>query len=67
MQSPVSIFIFTPFHLHIAGPDSTIADLTDFICAAQMSKAADALIAEDKVIFWPFFQNSTNLANSLVE
>ncbi|XP_021908192.1 DNA (cytosine-5)-methyltransferase DRM1-like [Carica papaya] len=30
------------------GPDSTIADLTDFICAAQMSKAADALIAEDK-------------------
>ncbi|KAK8500466.1 hypothetical protein V6N13_068194 [Hibiscus sabdariffa] len=25
------------------GPDSTIAELTDFICAAQMAKAADAL------------------------
>ncbi|GLU11288.1 hypothetical protein SLE2022_280450 [Rubroshorea leprosula] len=25
------------------GPDSTIAELTDFICAAQMAKAADSL------------------------
>ncbi|XP_031249866.1 DNA (cytosine-5)-methyltransferase DRM1 isoform X1 [Pistacia vera] len=28
------------------GPDSTIAELTDFICAAQMAKASDALMGE---------------------
>ncbi|KAE8680958.1 hypothetical protein F3Y22_tig00111358pilonHSYRG00125 [Hibiscus syriacus] len=28
------------------GPDSSIAKLTDFICAAQMAKAADALLPE---------------------
>ncbi|XWS44161.1 hypothetical protein CRYUN_Cryun15aG0020900 [Craigia yunnanensis] len=34
------------------GPDSSIAELTDFICAAQMSKAADALFPlEDKKPF----------------
>ncbi|KAE8712913.1 hypothetical protein F3Y22_tig00110221pilonHSYRG00095 [Hibiscus syriacus] len=31
------------------GPDSSIAELTDFICAAQMTKAADALLpVEDR-------------------
>ncbi|KAE8674707.1 hypothetical protein F3Y22_tig00111721pilonHSYRG00108 [Hibiscus syriacus] len=31
------------------GPDSSIAELTDFICAAQMAKAADALLSgEDR-------------------
>ncbi|KAE8684468.1 shaggy-related protein kinase epsilon [Hibiscus syriacus] len=31
------------------GPDSSIAELTDFICVAQMAKAADALLSvEDK-------------------
>ncbi|XP_022774401.1 DNA (cytosine-5)-methyltransferase DRM1-like isoform X2 [Durio zibethinus] len=34
------------------GPDSSIAELTDFICAAQMAKAADALFPlEDKKPF----------------
>ncbi|XVF60270.1 hypothetical protein PTKIN_Ptkin08bG0031400 [Pterospermum kingtungense] len=34
------------------GPDSSIAELTDFICAAQMAKAADALYPlEDKKPF----------------
>ncbi|KAH9790777.1 hypothetical protein WN944_009841 [Citrus x changshan-huyou] len=28
------------------GPNTSIAELTDFICAAQMAKAADALLAE---------------------
>ncbi|XP_057993250.1 DNA (cytosine-5)-methyltransferase DRM2 isoform X2 [Hevea brasiliensis] len=30
------------------GPDATIAELTDFICAAQMAKAADASFPEEK-------------------
>ncbi|KAE8690215.1 DNA (Cytosine-5)-methyltransferase DRM1/2 isoform 4 [Hibiscus syriacus] len=31
------------------GPDSSIAELTDFICAAQMAKATDALLSgEDR-------------------
>lgn len=36
----------------IVGPDSTIAELTDFICAAQMARASDALMGglEEKVI-----------------
>ncbi|GMJ04253.1 domains rearranged methylase 1 [Hibiscus trionum] len=34
------------------GPDSSIAELTDFICAAQMAKAADALFpVEDRKPF----------------
>ncbi|KAE8683190.1 zinc finger family protein [Hibiscus syriacus] len=33
------------------GPDSSIAELTDFIFAAQMAKAADALLSITKIIF----------------
>lgn len=39
---------------NIAGPDSSVVELTDFISAAQMSKEADAdlgeLLDEEKVI-----------------
>lgn len=31
---------------NISGLDSSLAELTDFICAAQMAKAADAHLAE---------------------
>lgn len=35
-----------------AGVDASVAELADFICAAQMSKAADAFLPEEKVKFW---------------
>lgn len=42
---------------NVAGPDSTIEELTDFICAAQIAKAADALFPlEDKVVSLSFFR-----------
>lgn len=31
---------------YISGLDSSLAELTDFICAAQMAKAADAQLGE---------------------
>ncbi|KAE8681998.1 hypothetical protein F3Y22_tig00111277pilonHSYRG00034 [Hibiscus syriacus] len=35
------------------GPDSSIAELIDFICAAQMAKAVDALLSgEDRKSLW---------------
>ncbi|KAF2308499.1 hypothetical protein GH714_010061 [Hevea brasiliensis] len=34
--------------LSLSRPDATIAELTDFICAAQMAKAADASFPEEK-------------------
>ncbi|XP_015576174.1 DNA (cytosine-5)-methyltransferase DRM2 isoform X1 [Ricinus communis] len=34
--------------LERCGPDANIAELTDFICAAQMAKAADASFPEEK-------------------
>lgn len=37
-----------------AGADASVAELADFICAAQMSKAADAVLPEEKVTFWFF-------------
>lgn len=47
-NSPSAVMLIFFF---IAGPDSSIAELTDFICAAQMSKAADALLPpEEKVL-----------------
>lgn len=32
---------------HFAGPDTSIEELTNFICAAQMAKAADAHLGVD--------------------
>lgn len=37
--------------LYTTGADASVAELADFICAAQMSKAADALLPEEKVPF----------------
>lgn len=36
------LFLYT----YISGLDSSLAELTDFICAAQMAKAADAQLGE---------------------
>ncbi|KAJ8750022.1 hypothetical protein K2173_013937 [Erythroxylum novogranatense] len=34
------------------GPDASIAELTDFLCAAQLARAADVLYPEDKPKPW---------------
>lgn len=52
-QLPFSMTLLcTPY---TAGQNSSLAELTDFICAAQMAKATDAhlseLLPEDKVIY----------------
>lgn len=42
--------------LHVAGPEASIAELTDFICAAQMAKTADAdLPNESQVVTFVLF------------
>lgn len=54
------IFLAPPplniYSSNVAGPDATIAELTDFICAAQMAKAADASFPEEKVIPSSYWQ-----------
>lgn len=46
----VHLHLFLLFNSHpiqyIAGPTASIAELTDFICAAQMAKAADIYFQE---------------------
>lgn len=45
---------------YIAGPEASVAELTDFICAAQMAKAEDIFFQEpDEKVF-------TTLENLLV-
>lgn len=37
----------------MVGPDASVDELADFICAAQMSKAADALLGPEEKVIYP--------------
>ncbi|CAL5405784.1 unnamed protein product [Camellia sinensis] len=37
------------------GPDASIDEITDFLCAAQMAKAADYLLPDDDKFFIFYF------------